>query len=108
MKKMDYTELFEMKKAIMDEVEDQLKELGYREKALLTDWVENGEEQRYDKDGNALYLDENGERTIDVTDKPCMRTVYVEKMKKPEELEGHELVQYKAIQQVREALIALV
>ena len=108
MKKVDFTEMFEMKKAMMDELENILKELGYRESGLLTTYEEDGEEQRTDRDGNLLYLDENGEKTTEVTDRPYMRTTYKDIKVKPEDLCEYDARRYKAIQQIKDALMALV
>ena len=103
----NYKEIFAQKKAMMEELEDVLSDIEYREKSILRTYVETGEEQRKDGDGNLLYLDENGERTIEVTDKPCMKTVYVDTMLDPSQLDEYTKPKYEAIQKVKEAVLAL-
>lgn len=101
-------EMFAMKKAMLDEVENLLREVGYREDGILTTYEEDGEEQRTDRDGNLLYLDENGKSTTEVTDRPYMRTIYKDVKKKPSELDEYNKPKYEALQKIRETLVSLV
>ena len=107
-KKMNYEELFATKKALMEVVENSLRDLDYRENALLSTYVADGEEQRKDADGNLLYLDDEGNRTTEETDKPCMRTVYKDRMREVDELSTEEKAKYDAIQKIRDLLVGLV
>lgn len=103
----NYKELFAEKKALMDVIEDVLSDIEYRETSILRTYKEVGEEQRIDKDGNKLYLDENGERTTEVTDTPCMKTVYDEVMQDVDSLDERDKAKYDAIQKIKEAILAL-
>lgn len=102
-----YKDIFAEKKAMMDVLEDVLADIEYRETALLRDYKEVGEEQRKDNDGNLLYLDSDGNRTTDVTDTPCMRTVYDDVQRDPSELDERDRAKYDAIQKVKDAVLAL-
>lgn len=103
----NYKELFAQKKALMDAIEDVLSDIEYRETSILRTYTEDGEEQKTDKDGNKLYLDEYGERTTEVTDQPCMKTTYKEVMQDPSELDERDKAKYEAIQKIKEAILAL-
>lgn len=103
----NYKEIFAEKKAMMDVIEDVLTDIEYRETSILRTYKEVGEEQRTDKDGNKLYLDEYGERTTEVTDQPCMKSVYDEVMQDVSELDERDKAKYDAIQKIKEAILAL-
>ena len=103
----NYKEIFAQKKALMDAIEDILGDIEYRESSILIDYVEDGEEQRTDKDGNLLYLDENGERTTEVTEHSCMKTLYKEVQIDPSQLDERDRARYEAIQKIKEAILAL-
>ena len=103
----NYKEIFAQKKALMDVIEDVLTDIEYRETALLRDYKSVGEEQRTDNDGNKLYLYENGERTTEVTEHPCMRTIYDDVMRDVSELDERDKAKYDAIQKIKEAILAL-
>ena len=84
-----------------------MKDLDWKEENTLRTYVEDGEEQRKDSDGNLLYLDENNERTTEITEHPAMRTKYTERMRTVEELSSTELARYNAIQTIKETLLKL-
>lgn len=103
----NYKEIFAQKKALMEALEETLTDIEYREKSILRIYKEVGEEQKTDKDGNKLYLDEYGERTTEVTDQPCMKAVYDEVMLDVSELDERDKARYDAIQKIKEAILAL-
>lgn len=103
----NYKEIFAQKKALMEVIEDVLTDIEYRETSILRTYKEVGEEQRTDKDGNKLYLDEYGERTTEVTDQPCMKAVYDEVMQDVSELDERDKAKYDAIQKIKETILAL-
>lgn len=103
----NYKELFAQKKALMEVLEDVLTDIEYRETSILRTYKEVGEEQRTDKDGNKLYLDEYGERTTEVTEQPCMKPVYDEVMQDPAELDERDKAKYDALMKIKDAVLAL-
>ena len=98
----------EEKKAMLDMLQYVIEDIEYRENGILDQFVENGEEQRTDKDGNLLYLDENGEKTTEVTDKPYMRTLYETVRRDPSELDDYDLPKYQALMKIKNAVLALI
>jgi hypothetical protein len=98
----------EEKKAMLDMLQYVIEDIEYRENGILDHFVENGEEQRTDKDGNPLYLDENGEKTTEVTDKPYMRTLYETVRRDPSELDEYDLPKYQALMKIKNAVLALI
>ena len=98
----------EEKKAMLDMLQYVIEDIEYRENGILDHFVENGEEQRTDKDGNLLYLDENGEKTTEVTDKPYMRTLYETVRRDPSELDEYDMPKYQALMKIKNAVLALI
>ena len=98
----------EEKKAMLDMLQYVIEDIEYRENGILDRFVENGEEQRTDKYGNLLYLDENGEKTTEVTDKPCMRTIYETVRRDPSELDEYDMPKYQALMKIKNAVLALI
>ena len=98
----------EEKKAMLDMLQYVIEDIEYRENGILDHFVENGEEQRKDSDGNLLYLDENGDKTTEVTDKPYMRTTYETIRRDPSELDEYELPKYQALMKIKNAVLALI
>lgn len=106
--KISVTETIAQKKAMLEMLENVIQDIEYRENAILTDYKAVGEEQRKDNDGNLLYLDENGERTTEVTDKPAMRTIYEDVKRDPSELGEYDKPRYEAIMKIKDAVLALI
>lgn len=98
----------EEKKAMLDMLQYVIEDIEYRENGILTTYKEVGEEQRKDSDGNLLYLDENNERTTEVTDKPCMKTNYETVKRDPSELDEYDLPKYQALMKIKNAVLALI
>ena len=98
----------EEKKAMLDMLQNVIEDIEYRENAILDHFVENGEEQRKDSDGNLLYLDENDKKTTEVTDKPYMRTIYETVRRDPVELDEYDMLRYQAIMKIKNAVLALI
>lgn len=103
----NYKEIFAQKKAMMRELEDVLTDIEYREQSLLRDYREVGEVQRTDSDGNLLYLDENDNRTTEVTDKPLMKTEYEDYMREPSQLDEEDRARFEALQKIKDTILAL-
>lgn len=106
--KISVSETIAQKKAMLEMLENVIQDIEYRENAILTDYKAVGEEQRKDNDGNLLYLDENGERTTEVTDKPAMRTIYEDVKRDPSELGEYDKPRYEAIMKIKDAVLALI
>jgi len=98
----------EEKKAMLDMLQNVIEDIEYRENAILETYKEVGFEQRKDKDGNLLYLDENGERTTEVTDNLCMKTKYETVKRDPSELDEYDLPKYQALMKIKNAVLALI
>lgn len=106
--KISVSETIAQKKAMLEMLENVITDIEYRENSILTNYEPVGEEQRKDNDGNLLYLDENGEKTTDVTDKPAMRTIYKDVKRDPSELDDYDRPRYEAIMKIKEAVMALI
>lgn len=98
----------EEKKAMLDMLQYVIEDIEYRENGILQTYKEVGEEQRKDSDGNLLYLDENNERTTEVTDKPCMKTKYETIKRDPSELDEYDMPKYQALMKIKNAVLALI
>lgn len=106
--KISVSETIAQKKAMLEMLENVITDIEYRENCILTSYEPVGEEQRKDSDGNLLYLDENDERTTEVTDKPAMRTVYKDVKIDPSELDEYDKRRYEAIMKIKDAVLALI
>jgi hypothetical protein len=103
----NYKELFNAKKAVMDVLEDILTDIDRQQNYLLSDWKAVGEEQRKDDDGNLLYVDEDGNRTTEVTDKPYMKTLYEDVTITYDELSDYSKAKYDAYEKIKSELMKL-
>lgn len=101
-------ETIAQKKAMLEMLEYVLQDIEYRENSILIQYKANGETQRTDENGNLLYLDENDNKTTEVTDKPAMRTIYEDVKSDPSELGDYDKPRYEALLKIKEAVIALV
>lgn len=106
--KITVSETIAQKKAMLEMLENVITDIEYRENSILTQFEADGEEQRKDSDGNLLYLDEDGNKTTEVTDKPAMRTVYKNVKRDPSELDEYDKPRYEAIVKIKEAVMALI
>lgn len=106
--KITVSETIAQKKAMLEMLENVITDIEYRENSILTSFEPVGEEQRKDSDGNLLYLDENDERTTEVTDKPAMRTIYEDVKRDPSELGEYDKPRYEAIMKIKDAVLALI
>ena len=62
----------------------------------------------HDEFTNKPILDENGEKTTEVTDKPYMRTTYETVRRDPSELDEYDLPKYQALMKIKNAVLALI
>ena len=106
--KISVSETIAQKKAMLEMLENVIQDIEYRENAILTDYKAVGEEQRKDSDGNLLYLDEDGNKTTEVTDKPSMRTIYEDVKRDPSELGEYDKPRYEALMKIKDAVLALI
>lgn len=98
----------EEKKAMLDMLQYVIEDIEYRENGILDNFVADGEEQRKDENGCLLYLDEDGNKTTEITDKPYMRTLYKTVRRDPSELDDYDLPKYQALMKIKNAVLALI
>ena len=98
----------ENKMAVLDVLKDVLGDIEYRESGLLREFKYTGrDEQRTDRDGNLLYIDDEGNKTTEVTDKPYMKEIWDNFERPVEDLEGRDLAKYNALQEIKANLLKM-
>ena len=103
----DFVQVVAEKKATLEVLEELMERLNSEENYVWIDYRCTGEVQREDSDGNLLYIDENGNRTTEVTSTPCMKSRYEDVKKTDGELTDRDRAKLAAIEKIRETLAAL-
>lgn len=103
----DFATVVAEKKATLEVLEALMDKLSYEEEYVLLTYEKVGEEQRKDADGNLLYIDGEGNRTTEPTDTKCMKDVYADRKRTPDELNDRDLAKIAAIEKIRETLAAM-
>lgn len=90
----------------MTVIESLLDDLDSIEKYQISESIKVGEHQVTDWHGNLLYIDENGKRTDEVTDKPYMVSDYGYRL--PDNMDAETSAKYNAICTLRDALSKMI
>lgn len=104
-KTKDFETIVLEKKATLDILERLMKELSSIEEYRLLEYVEDGEEQKKDWDGNLLYRDGEGNSTTEDTGNPIMKTKY--KQVRKTDLDKEDEAYISSLELVRETLANL-